>query len=306
MTQRGREMASLVGLASLFAACLGSGPAWASNSASFMLLGSAQQAVAESAELAGDLTKPAPDSVRSFESLRVQPLSKTVDEEKETRYSVFGFRSAQNSFFLPLYKEQVQTRKDKYQLLDGWGLKWQHDLLSGNSFAVSAHRADNLYQQDDTVAGSSTSTMASFSWTSRWTGDYKPSFTGSVFIGDEVGEADNTEYTNEFGRRYYGFSVGGEMTLFKSHTPYLSLKLQKNEYVDADTGLMSDSLLLAEPVVDPLTGAEMFSRLSAGWNWRVRSNWSVTAEANYTLEDNDFNWNFDQSRLYFGTRYDFR
>lgn len=305
MKQCGRELVSVAGLAALFASV----PAWASNSASFMLLGSAQQAVAESAELADDMVKPTapvPESVRSFESLRVQPLSKTTDEEKETRYSVFGFRSAQNSFFLPLYKEQVQTRKDKYQLLDGWGLKWQHDLHSGNSFAVSAHRADNFYQQDDAVAGSSTSTMASFSWTSRWTGDHKPSFTGSVFIGDEVGEADRAEFSNEFGRRYYGFSVGGEMTLFRSHTPYLSLKLQKNEYDDVDNGLMGDSLFSTKPAVDPLTGAEMFSRLSAGWNWRVRSNWSVTAEANYTLEDDEFNWNFDQSRLYFGTRYDFR
>ena len=113
----GRELVSVVGLASLFASV----PVWASNSVSFMLLGSAQQAVAESGDLVKPAT-PAPESVRSFESLRAQPLSKAADEEKETRYSVFGFRSAQNSFFLPLYKEQMQTRKDKYQLLDGWGV----------------------------------------------------------------------------------------------------------------------------------------------------------------------------------------
>ncbi len=99
------------------------------------------------------------------------------------------------------------------------------------------------------------------------------------------------------------------MTLFRKHTPYLSLKMQKNEYADAvhnSDALISDSLLPVDQAANPLYGPETYSRLSAGWNWRVRSNWSVTAEANYLLEDSESDLITDQSRFYFGTRYDFR
>lgn len=311
MPQDGRQKFAIAGVAALAVASMSASPALAAGpvTASVLLFGSAQQTTVipdEYSDPAAGSLAPEPDSVRSFESLRTKSLASNNDEDTEKHYSVFGFRGARNSFFLPLYKEHAATRKDNYRLLDGWGLKWQHQLESGSSFAVAAHRSENLYQQDDSITGETTSTMASFSWTSRWKGSYKPSFTGSVFLGDEINDADTEQ---DFGRRYYGFSVGGEMTLFRTHTPYLSLKLQRNEYVDAGNGadsLFSDSLLSADQASNPLYGPEMYSRLSAGWNWRVRANWSVTAEANYLLEDNDLNRNFDQSRFYFGTRYDFR
>lgn len=314
MSHGSRHNLAMTALVSMVIGGIAATPASAAGPifANVLLFGSAEQAALspeeyeEYAEQSRSSLAPEPEEVRSFESLRTKPIKLQSDTETGKRYSVFGFRGAKNSFLLPLYKEQAYTQKDSHRLLDGWGLKWQHEMESGHSFAVSAHRADNLYQQDDIVTGETTSTMASFSWTGRWKGNYKPSFTGSLFLGDE-NAADEKE--SEFGRRYYGFSVGGEMTLFRKHTPYLSLKMQKNEYADAsyngDT-LFDESLLATDQTVNPLYGPEFYSRLSAGWNWKVRSNWSVTAEANYLLEDSESELNIDESRFYFGTRYDFR
>jgi len=305
----GHQVISGIGLAGVLA----SGAVCAAeNSPGILLFGSAQQLLASNQGVLAGTEKPGqqpvPEEIQSFESLR----SKNSDKDAEGRYSLFGYRGDRNSFLVPLYKEQVQTRKEKHRLLDGWGLKWQHTLEDGDSFALSAHRSDNLYHEAEDITGSSSSTMASFSWTSRWQGGYRPSLTGSVFIGDETGEAtDVAESVTEFGRRYYGISVGGEMTLFQSHTPYVSLKFQKNQYnedaLGADSGLNSvDTSHVLDSGIDPLAGAEMFSRLSAGWNWRIRSNWSVTAEANYIMENNEYNGNVDQGQIYFGTRFDFR
>jgi long-subunit fatty acid transport protein len=49
------------------------------------------------------------------------------------------------------------------------------------------------------------------------------------------------------------------------------------------------------------------SQISAGWKWQVQPNWSVHAEASYGLNGANLDPNSpDRSRIFFGTRFDFR
>ncbi len=178
--------------------------------------------------------------------------------------------------------------------VNAFGVKWHHHLDTMNSFAVSAEYGEGtaVYPSPlDTL-----DTRAAFSWTSELPANaVKPSITGSVFLGDETAR---DEIYRHLGRRYYGFTVGGSMTLFDSHTPYVSFKMQKSLYDTAD-----------EPVfISPRSGDR--SLLSAGWKWQVQRDFSLQAEASYglstTTAPGQDPYSLERSRIIFGTKYDFK
>ena len=228
-----------------------------------------------------------------FESMsRNQQGSAVVLDKK---FNMLGLRKDNNTFYFPVYRQKSMFNRQSYTALDAWGVKWRHDLDDDSSFALAASHSNNVYAQKSLQ--NTTSTMATLSWTSHFEGARQSSLTGSVFLGDEDA-ADNSD--DLLARRYYGFSVGGQMTFFKSHTPYLKLKLQKSRYDQGNTPDSPDNLY--NNSLEP----DYYSRLSAGWRWKVQGNWSVNAEANYSSSDKELNWQLNQSKLYFGTRYDFR
>lgn len=172
-----------------------------------------------------------------------------------------------------------------------FGVRWQHHLNALNSFAVSAEHDESIGSHPSSL--DTLDTRAAFSWTSRLSGNIKPSITGSVFLGDEMARE---EIYRHLDRKYYGFSVGGSLTLFQSHTPYVSFKMQRSMY--GETG---------EPL---LTGPRPsdHSLLSAGWKWQVQRDVSLQAEASYGLGEAPSldPYRLDRSRILFGTRFDFK
>lgn len=178
--------------------------------------------------------------------------------------------------------------------INAFGLKWHHHLDSMNSFAVSAEYGEGtaVYPSPlDTL-----DTRAAFSWTSELPAySLKPNITGSVFVGDETARE---EIYRHLGRRYYGFTVGGSMTLFDSHTPYVSFKMQKSLYDTADEPLF----------ISPRSGDR--SLLSAGWKWQVQRDFSLQAEASYGLGIASTPaldpYTLERSRIFLGTKYDFK
>jgi hypothetical protein len=119
--------------------------------------------------------------------------------------------------------------------------------------------------------------------------------TGSVFLGDEMARE---EIYRHLGRKYYGFSVGGSLTLFQSHTPYVSFKMQRSVYEVSDDPLF----------VSPRTGDR--SLLSAGWKWQAGRDFSLQAEASYGLGETSGSsldpYSLERSRILFGTRFGFK
>lgn len=211
------------------------------------------------------------------------------------KFSMLGLRNHNNAFYFPVYKQESVFNRQSYTQLDAWGVKWEHDLDSDSSFSLAASHSENIYARE--TLQNTTSNMATLSWTSRFTGSRKSSLTGSVFLGDEAAAEQSDEL---LARRYYGFSLGGQMTFFQSHTPYLQLKLQKSRYT------LDDGLNTLEQAEGAVPEPDYYSRLSAGWRWKVQGNWSVNAEANYSSSDTELNWRFNESKIFFGTRYDFR
>ena len=177
--------------------------------------------------------------------------------------------------------------------VNAFGVSWQHRLNAMNSFAVSAEYGEGtaIYPQPlDTL-----DTRAAFSWTSVLPSSVKPSITGSVFLGDEMARE---EIYRNLGRKYYGFTVGGSLTLFQSHTPYVSFKMQRSLYETTE-----DSLLLS-----PRSGDR--SLLSAGWKWQVQRDLSLQAEASFGLGEAPPSsldpYSLERSRIFFGTRFGFK
>ena len=173
-----------------------------------------------------------------------------------------------------------------------FGVSWQHRLNAMNTLAVSAEYGEGTAVYP--LALDTLDTRAAFSWTSVLSSAVRSSVTGSVFLGDEMARE---EIYRHLGRKYYGFSVGGSLTLFQSHTPYVSFKMQKSLYDTAD-----------EPsFVSPRSGDR--SLLSAGWKWQVQRSFSLQAEASYGLGSSTTNldpYSLERSRILFGTRFGFK
>lgn len=177
--------------------------------------------------------------------------------------------------------------------VNAFGVSWQHRLNAMNSFAVSAEYGEGTAVYPLPV--DTLDTRAAFSWTSVLPSAVKPSITGSVFLGDEMARE---EIYRHLGRRYYGFTVGGSLTLFQSHTPYVSFKMQRSLYDTAEETLL----------ISPRSGDR--SLLSAGWKWQVQRDLSLQAEASYGLGEVPSSsldpYSLERSRILFGTRFGFK
>jgi hypothetical protein len=175
------------------------------------------------------------------------------------------------------------------------GLRWQHRLNADHALAVSAEYGETQLANTASTATpyqDAQDSRAVLSWTSRLKWDWRPSITGSVFLGDESAHDETYRY---LGRRYYGLAVGGQMILPQAHTPYVSFRLQRSQY-----GLYDDPPYAASRFEDQ-------SWLSAGWKWQVQRNLSLQAEASYGLSGPNLDPLFpERSRVFFGTRFDFR
>jgi hypothetical protein len=168
-------------------------------------------------------------------------------------------------------------------------IQWRHRLNEAHSLALAAGYGDDVYLDEKRY--DPVSAMASVGWTGQWGGRWRPAVSGSVFVGDENTP---TEAYRNFDRRYFGFSVGGRMTFFDKHSPFVSFRMLRNESGNG------------EPV-DPLAVSSDYSRLSAGWDWQVLPNWRLRAEAEYTLYDTGPSlYGNDERRIFFSTRFDFR
>jgi hypothetical protein len=193
----------------------------------------------------------------------------------------------------PVFGQESALQPTADGRLNAIGAKWQHRLDATHSFAVSAGYREtvSLYQSAQDVLD----TRAAISWSSRWAGGLRPGVTGSLFVGDETAR-DAVDRLS--GRKYYGFTIGGELTLFQEHTPYLSYRLQRSLYDTAE---------------DPLAIQSRYddrSQILAGWKWQVQRNWSLQAEASYSFNTTATTgldpYNPERSRIFFGTRFDFR
>lgn len=178
--------------------------------------------------------------------------------------------------------------------LSNVAVSWERRFDALNRIALSAGYTDSLTGRPAAAAADLGDTHAGLSWTHQLPGTWRPSLTGSVFLGDEFAR---DEAYRHLGRRYLGFAVEGQMTLLKSHTPYLSFQMRRSYY---------ESMGLE----DNLTGAlrtDDRQLVSAGWRWQATRSLSLQAEASYGLNPTGQDlYNPERARVLFGTRFDFR
>jgi hypothetical protein len=181
------------------------------------------------------------------------------------------------------------------------GFSWQHRMDGRDRFAVSAEYGQNV--RPNQFAQDTLESRAVLSWTRQWGTQMQPSLTGSVFVGDESAR---DESFRQLGRRYLGFAVGGQMTLANSHTPYLAYQLRRSYYdFENGGGVVRSGSMLEESTLLPRTDDR--SLLTAGYRWQAGRSLSLQAEASYGLNsDGQDLYNPERTRLFFGTRFDFR
>lgn len=237
------------------------------------------------------------DAYRSFASTRSFADDYDAPLNDSTVVKLYGeIASRPDGYYAPLAVLNPELARQASPLgissnrLSGFGIKWQHRVDASNTVAFSAGYAEMPWSVS-TPHLDALDTRAAVSWRSTWSGAFRPGLTGSVFVGDENVR---DEAYQQLGRRYYGFSVGGELQVAQDHTPYFSYRLRRNFYHPDDPGYL----------VAPY---EEYSQISAGWKWQVQRNWSLQAEAHYGLQGAHLDpYSPDRSRVFFGTRFDFR
>ena len=200
-----------------------------------------------------------------------------------------GYGDGPNRFSIPIV-HQTFLADDGARRLDAYGLEWRRKFGVAHELALSARRGE-YGALDGGARDSSTGSVAQLAWSSAFAGGYQPRVIGSLFLGDETAKDKGPKW---FGRKYYGLSLDGRFTAFDKHTPYASLHLQRSDY-----DMTEASALLAR--------REDYSRLAAGWNWQVRPNWGLRAEANYILNTSGLPaYDYERGRVLFSTRFDFK
>jgi hypothetical protein len=236
--------------------------------------------------------------VDAYKSLNLDDDAAQADYGSESNVvSVYGeVLSGGNDFYTPLAilnRGSVETGTGDNRLT-GFGVKWQHRVDSSNTFAVTAGYSESpwLAQAHNQALGI-LDTRAALSWTSTWSGGMRPGMTGSVFVGDES-IRDEAAY-QRLARKYMGFALGGQLNVTQDHTPYFSYRMQRRFYSSTE-----DPTYALYPYEDR-------AQIAAGWRWQVQSNWSVHAEAAYGLNGVSLDpYTTERSRVFFGTRFDFR
>ncbi len=207
------------------------------------------------------------------------------DSSAQEIRSEVGFAFGEETISVPLYYRRSQLSTDNQQQLDGFGIKWRHRFENIGSVTVMARYGRGEYTLANEDSLDAANRLASVSWTS---GFNKSGVTGSFYIGDEQ-VSELTTANN--GRTIYGFAVGGHWLLGSSHAPYVSLRYQNSD----------------QAAISGLTDYDKYTRISAGWNWQIKSNWRVRAEANFTYDEPRWNLlNFDRTRIQFTTRFDIK
>jgi len=211
-----------------------------------------------------------------------------VDNGPATLLGSVGYGDGPNRFSIPI-AHQTYLADDGLRRLDAYGLEWRRKFGVTQELALAARRGE--YGALDGSARDSSGNVAQLAWSSAFAGSYQPRVIGSLFLGDETAKDKGPKW---FGRKYYGLSLDGRFTAFDKHTPYASLHLQRSDY-----GAVEALALLSR--------REDYSRLAAGWNWQVRPNWGLRAEANYVLSTSGLPvYDYERSQVLFSTRFDFK
>jgi hypothetical protein len=174
------------------------------------------------------------------------------------------------------------------------GVNWQHRLFPQDRISLTAEAGENLTA--NSLSQDTFESRAAVSWTREWNVRWRPSLTGSMFIGDESARLD--AYRQQLGRRYVGFSFGGQLNIGRDHTPYLSYQLRRSYYGN-------EVVSAADELLPPRTDDR--SLLTAGWRWQATRQLSLKAEASFGLNPDGLDlYNQERTRVLFGTRFDFR
>jgi hypothetical protein len=208
------------------------------------------------------------------------------DRHTQRIRSEVGLAFGEEAISVPVYYRRARYNTGDQQL-DGFGIKWRHRLEGAGSVTMMARYGSGEYNLNDENSLDAANRLASVSWTS---GLDSSGITGSFYIGDE--QLREAEYSDS-ARMIYGFAVGGHWLLGseQTHTPYVSLR-----YQDSDQAAISG-----------LTDYDKYTRISAGWNWQVKSNWRLRAEANFTYDQPRLNlFDYDRTRFQFSTRFDIK
>lgn len=238
---------------------------------------------------------PIPFGVRAYQSLAAD---RSAEDEGDAVQFYGQMQPLPTAFHVPLSAlnreagaEPLDRQRDTR--LSGFGVRWEHRFGAESAVALAAGYNESTWNIGARQGIETLDTRAALSWSNHWTGEFSPGVTSSVFIGDETSR---DETFQRLGRRYYGFSIGGQLTLARDHTPYFSYSLRRNLYDDSTS------------VAYFLPSYEDSGSVSAGWRWQAQRNLSFQAEASYGLTGDaaDASLPLERSRFFFGTRFDFR
>jgi hypothetical protein len=166
-------------------------------------------------------------------------------------------------------------------------LDWQHAVTDAQSWGMSAQYGDYGYGDAEAPSAGS-ARAAAVSWSTLLGSDARVS--GQLFLGDESARE---PAAGLLPRRYYGLLLEGRYALGREHAPFASLRWQRSDIENGDS--ISDWRRESE------------SRFAAGWNWQIRGDWDLRAEASYRfLEDSQEPIETDRTRFGVSTRYGFR
>lgn len=217
--------------------------------------------------------------------------------EDEQDYKSFNF-SGGHRWNLDKQQYQLGATIQKYDLgyedyrtLLGLNLGWNKQLSERSVLRTSLNLNDLTYDQTSYKDASQWTLSANYLYAGQ--SDWNPIWFAGLFIGDEDPDTAGVLANAEVDRKFYGGSLGVQLSPNSTLLLTPSLVYQASDYRGEDW-------------IYNVKRKDDYTSFNLSAEWRVQKNWSVLMNYNYALAESNIElFEYDRQQVMLGLRYNF-
>lgn len=204
-----------------------------------------------------------------------------------------SWQAGRHRLTLPLSRQVFSVDHRRYSVYDTAALEWTYALSAAQQLMLAASRSFSGYVDQPTRDTRSTAALAGWSTTAG-----RARLGVNVRYGQDDPRVDSfgtPAQSNAFmGRQVMALGFDARYSLSPQHAPRFGVVFQDSRHDGADPDFR-------------VVRHDQYAYVVAGWDWRVRPNWTLRADLNFAANRSNIDlYDFDRTQILLGVRHDFR
>lgn len=217
--------------------------------------------------------------------------------EEEQDYKSFNFSGGhrwnldKQQYQLGVTVQKYELGYEDYRTLLGLSLGWNKQLSKRSVLRTSFSMNDLSYDQSSYKDARQLTLSANYLYAGL--GNWEQIWFAGLFVGDEDPDTAGVLANAEVDRKFYGGSVGVQLSPSSTLLLTPSLVYQASDYRGEDW-------------IYNTKRKDDFTSFNLNAEWRVQKNWSVLMNYNYSLAESNIElFEYDRQQVMLGLRYNF-